>query len=117
MSENRNETIEGYVVDTICIRKMAASTYTKQAEEHTTACAIMGHCVESGYCLIGPHNKLVLLDPKATPLIYDLLKATDKKKGVVLRVERKLQNEEMQTVRISVVNEASMEGGLRDAKE
>lgn len=101
MKEIKKEVLEGYVVDIICLRKMSPSNYTADAKEHTTACAIMGHCVESGYGLAGEENDLKLLDPKATPLVAELLTKTDQAKGVRLKVERQQKNEEMETVKVS----------------
>ena len=100
MSKEEKEVLEGYVVDAICLRHMSPSQYTEQAKKHTTACALMGHCIESGYGLVGEQNRLVVLDPKATPWVVALLKKTDKEKGVRLRVEREKKDEEMETAKV-----------------
>ena len=100
MSKPNKEVLEGYVVDIICLRHMPPSQYTEQAKEHTTTCALMGHCVESGYGLVGEQNTLVVLDPKATPRVVALLKKTNKEKGVRLRVEREKKDEEMETTKV-----------------
>lgn len=102
MSKEEKEILEGYVVDIICLRNMPASQYSEQAKEHTTACALMGHCMESGYGLVGEQNKLVVLDPKATPWVVALLKKTDKEKGVRLQVEREAKEGKMETTKISL---------------
>ena len=101
MSKVEKEILEGYVVDIICLRHMPASQYSEQAKEHTTACALMGHCMESGYGLVGEQNKLVVLDPKATPWVVALLKRTDQEKGVRLKVEREEKDSEMETTKVS----------------
>ncbi|MGI0106363.1 hypothetical protein JRG66_02505 [Salinimicrobium tongyeongense] len=101
MRKNEKEVLDGYVVDIICLRRISPSQYTNQASEHSTACALMDHCVESGYGLIGENNELKLLDPKATPRIVALLKQTDKDKGVRLRVEREQNDQEMTTTKVS----------------
>ena len=100
MSDSKKEVLEGYVVDIICLRHMSPSQYTEQAKEHTTTCALMGHCVESGYGLVGDNNNLVVLDPKATPWVVALLKKTNKEKGVRLKVEREENDKEMETVKV-----------------
>ena len=100
MSNSQKEVLEGYVVDIICLRHMSPSQYTEQAKKHTTTCALMGHCVESGYGLVGDNNKLVVLDPKATPWVVALLKKTDMEKGVRLKVEREENEKEMETVKV-----------------
>ena len=97
----RKETLEGYVVDIACLRSMPAAKLGEQAIEHTTACALMGHCIESGYGLIDEENKMVLLNSEATPRIVDLLKKTDTEKGVRLKVEREEKEGKMKTTKIS----------------
>ena len=100
MSNSQKEVLEGYVVDIICLRHMSPAQYTEQAKGHTTSCALMGHCVESGYGLVGDNNKLVVLDPKATPWVVALLKKTNNEKGVRLKVEREENDKEMETVKV-----------------
>lgn len=46
------EITEGYVVDLACLRRYPRQEYTSRAAQHTTECALMGHCVESGYGLV-----------------------------------------------------------------
>lgn len=103
MSNKKREVIEGYIMDIICLRKNSPSQYSDQAREHSTSCALMGHCVESGYGLVGAGNMLTLLDPKATPQVVSLLQKTDKKNGVRLRVEREENSSEFETVKVSLV--------------
>ena len=98
----RKETLEGYVVDIACLRTMPASQLSAQAKEHTTACALMGHCIESGYGLVDEKDKMVLLDSEATLWIVTLLKRTDKEKGVRLRVEREEKEGKMETIKVSI---------------
>ena len=98
----RKETLEGYVVDIACLRTMPASRLSEKAKEHTTACALMGHCIESGYGLIDEENKMVLLDAVATPRIIALLKKTDTEKGVWLSVDREAKEGKMETTKISL---------------
>ena len=98
----RKETLEGYVVDIACLRTMPASRLSEKAKEHTTACALMGHCIESGYGLIDEENKMVLLDAVATPWIVALLKKTDTEKGVRLRVDREAKEGKMETTKVSL---------------
>ena len=101
MGNSEKEIVEGYVVDIICLRHMPSFKYSEQAKQHTTSCALMGHCMESGYGLVGEQDRLIVLDPKATPWVVALLKRTDKERGVRLKVEREKRNEEMETVKVS----------------
>ena len=103
---HRKETLEGYVVDIACLRSMPAAKLSEQAKEHTTACALMGHCIESGYGLIDKENKMVLLNSEATPQIVDLLKRSDIEKGVRLKVERAEKEGKMKLLKFPRPNKA-----------
>ena len=45
------ETLEGYVVDIICIRRYPQEEMLGRARVHTRHCGLAGHCAESGYGL------------------------------------------------------------------
>ena len=42
------EITEVHVVGPACLRRYPQTEYTSRAAEHTTECALTGHCVESG---------------------------------------------------------------------
>lgn len=63
------ETLDGDVVDIACVRKYARSSLAERAREHTRECALMGHCVESGYALVAVNGQVALLDSEATPIV------------------------------------------------
>lgn len=46
---------------------------------------------------------IVLLDPPATPLVIDTLRASHKEAGIKLRVHRERDGEEMRTVDVEEV--------------
>lgn len=90
------ETFEGYVVDIACLRKYPRSEWNERARAHTRRCALMGHCVESGYGLVS-EGAVMLLDHDATPFVVDALKRSTRDAGVRLRVTRHLDDGEMRT--------------------
>lgn len=47
-----SETLNGYVIDVGCIRKNARDELLEKARTHSRECALMGHCVESGYGIV-----------------------------------------------------------------
>lgn len=94
------ETLDGYVVDLICLRKYPADEYAERAKEHTQACALEGHCIESGYGLVAADGRVALLDPAATPQVVDAVRASTREAGIRLRVRREEQEGEMQTVAV-----------------
>jgi len=98
-----NETLEGYVVDLICLRKYPADEYVERAKEHTKACALDGHCVESGFGLVSHDGRVALLDPPATPRVLDAVRASDREAGIRLRVTREQDGGEMQTATVEEI--------------
>ena len=88
MADLRPETAEGWVLDVACLRKYPRAEYAERARAHTTACSVMGHCLESGYALVDADGRVTLLDPKATAPVLDALRQSDRERGVWLRVRR-----------------------------
>lgn len=76
----------------------------QRAAEHTKNCALMGHCIESGYGIIDDQGKLMALDAKATSKIVDALENSNKKSGIKLKVEREMKDKEMQTVKVTEIS-------------
>ena len=97
------ETLDGYVVDLICLRKYPADAYAERAKEHTQACALEGHCIESGFGLVSDDGRVGLLDPAATPQVVEAVRGSEREAGIRLRVRREEQEGEMQTVAVSEV--------------
>lgn len=102
MSEKK-ETLEGYVVDIICLRKYSQYARLPRARTHTVACGLKGHCIESGSGLVGDQGSVMLLDPAATPLVVATLQRLGSGKGVRLRVKREMTGEDMETVQVEVI--------------
>lgn len=97
------ETFQGYIVDLACLRKYPHAELLDRARRHTVECAMMGHCVESGYALVGNQGELFLLDTGATPLVLAALKRTALREGVALQSRRELQDGEMKTVGVDLL--------------
>ena len=105
MSDQENaakrEVLEGYVVDQACLRKYPQDELLQRAREHTTECALMGHCMESGYGLVDDEGRPLLLEPASTTRVVEALRSTDQERGVRLRATREMQEEEMRTVDVT----------------
>ncbi|WP_101298406.1 hypothetical protein [Halegenticoccus soli] len=97
------ETTEGYVIDGGCIRKNARDELLEKARTHTRDCALMGHCIESGYGIVTDDDRLVLLDSEATPKVVDTVEKTDTQEGIRLRVNREKQDNQMETTRVEEI--------------
>lgn len=94
---------EGYVVDLACVRKYPRDELLERARQHSRECALMGHCIESGYGLIGDDGRLALLDAKATPKVVNAIEKSGRDRGIKLRATREPQDEEMGTVRVEEI--------------
>lgn len=99
MSAN-TETIEGWVIDGSCIRKNARAELLDKAREHTRECALMGHCIESGYGIVTEADRLTMLDPTATPMVVDVVTKSDNEQGIRLRVTREEHDGQMKTTAV-----------------
>ena len=95
-----SETLNGYVVDLICLRKYPADEYAERARRHTQACALEGHCVESGFALVADDGRVALLDPAATPLVVDAVSGSEREAGIRLRARREEHDEAMRTISV-----------------
>ncbi|WP_341360985.1 hypothetical protein V5H98_07855 [Georgenia sp. M64] len=95
-----DERVEGWVVDMACLRRYALAEYRARAMEHSTECALMGHCVESGYGVVDAVGSLVALDTEATPYVVAALRACSQESGVRLQVERQSRHGEMMTTTV-----------------
>ena len=103
MSEPHAETVEGWVLDIACLRKYPRDEYAGRARAHTTACSVMGHCLESDYALVDADGRVTLLDPKATAPVLDALRRSDRGTGVWLRVRREPDDGALATVTVDEV--------------
>lgn len=102
--DNHKETLEGYLIDIACIRTSPVAKLPERAKEHTKACALMGHCMESGYGLVNKQGKLAILDDEATPKIAALLQSTESEKGIWLQVECFEKDGKMETLSVREKN-------------
>lgn len=97
MDASRTEVIEGYVVDLACIRRYPSSEMPDRARRHTTSCALMGHCIESGYGIGQGNGSVFPLVTHATPLILDAAHRSQWQTGLRVRVSRKLHEFQIMT--------------------
>ena len=97
------QTTEGYVIDGGCIRKNARDELFEKARTHTRDCALMGHCIESGYGIVTDDDRLVMLDAEATRSVVDTVEETDTEEGIRLRVTREKQDGQMKTTDVGEI--------------
>ena len=99
-----SETLNGYVIDVGCIRKNARDEVLEKARTHSRDCALMGHCVESGYGIVTEDDRLTVLDSEATPKIVNTVEESDTEEGIRLRVQREEQDGSMETTSIEEIS-------------
>ncbi len=95
-----SETVEGYLIDVGCIRKNARDDLLEKARTHSSECALMGHCVESGYGIVTEDDRLTVLDSEATPKIVNVVEESTTEEGIRLRVHREEQDEIVETTNV-----------------
>lgn len=98
------ETLEGYVIDVGCVRKNARDDLFESARTHSRECALMGHCVESGYGIVSEDDRLTVLDASATPKVVDVVEQSDTEEGIRLRVEREDRDGTTETTAVTEVD-------------
>ena len=94
------ETVDGYVIDVGCIRKNPRDELLEKARTHSRECALMGHCVESGYGIVTEDDRVTILDSEATPEIVNIVTESDTEEGIRLRVRREEQDGTMETTSV-----------------
>lgn len=96
--------LEGYLVDIGCIRKYPIEQLLERAHSHTRNCAMMGHCLESGYGLVGESGRVLLLDQQATPQVFSALEDCHQETGIRIRVTREQEDGQMKTIHVEVTS-------------
>lgn len=95
------EVVEGYVIDVACIRKNPRAALLEKAEDHPRECALMGHCVESGYGIVTDDDRVTVLDADATPQVADVVERSGREAGIRLRVTREERDGSMETTDVT----------------
>lgn len=94
------ETLDGYVIDVGCIRKNARDELLEKARTHSRECALMGHCVESGYGIVTEDDRLIVLDSDATPKVVGVVGDSETEEGIRLHVQREQKGDTMETTSV-----------------
>lgn len=85
------------------IRKYPQSELLHRGREHTRACGLSGHCIESGFGLVSEEGQLALLDTKATLPVVEAIMNSPRQQGIQLRAFREMKNGEMETTSIQEI--------------
>ena len=99
-----SETVEGYLIDVGCIRKNTRDELLEKARTHSSECALMGHCVESGYGIVTEDDQLTVLDSEATPKVANAVRDSTRENGIRLRVHREKRDGAIETVDVEEID-------------
>jgi hypothetical protein len=100
--ESKAVKIEGYIMDNAC-----ASAHSKDAnfgdkiKKHTTSCALMPNCAETGYVVYTADKKLYKLDKNGNESAEALLKDSKTTAGVAVVVEGTIDGDTIKVTKIS----------------
>jgi hypothetical protein len=97
----QREIFEGYLLDVACARKYPRLEMLERAAAHTRDCALMGHCIESGYVVVGQDGRIQPLDTAATLSVVDAVREGESGKDIKLRVVRERRGDEMVTCSVT----------------
>ncbi|MFN2577452.1 MAG: hypothetical protein ABR607_07150 [Pyrinomonadaceae bacterium] len=96
--------VSGYLIDNACAD--SAKDLATSAENHSTSCALMDSCEQSGYSVMTPDKKRYKLDEKGNDGAAELLKNTHTKKGLKVAVEGTVKDDTISVTKLTEVTEA-----------
>jgi hypothetical protein len=102
------ESVRGYLVDTICVREEAAQL-AELGLKHTRKCLAMPACRESGYALLLSSNNNVLhFDKRGNDLAARLVNGHRAESGWLLRATGKRTGSQFAVTTLEFVSKASL---------
>jgi hypothetical protein len=101
--EGKSVKLTGYIIDNACSGRATTENGAEKVKNHTTKCAQMPKCAESGYALF-VDNKLYKLDAEGNKQAAEVLKSTKLEKGLQVEIEGSLDGE---TLKVKSIKEVS----------
>lgn len=102
-SREKSVKLTGYIIDNACSGRATSENGAEKVKNHTTKCAQMPKCAESGYALF-VDNKLYKLDSDGNKKAAEVLKSTKLEKGLQVEIEGTLDGE---TLKVKSIKEVS----------
>ena len=84
--EKKDVKLNGYVIDNACSARATGEGAMEKVKAHSTKCAQMPKCAESGYAIFAD-GKLYKFDAEGNKKVAELLKATKSEKGLGVSLE------------------------------
>lgn len=85
-ADKKDVKLNGYVIDNACSARATGEGAMEKVKAHSTKCAQMPKCAESGYAIFAD-GKLYKFDAEGNKKVAELLKATKSEKGLGVSVE------------------------------
>lgn len=101
-SGGKSVKLTGYIIDNMCSGRANSENGAEKVKNHTTKCAQMPKCAESGYALF-VDNKLYKLDADGNKKASEVLKSTKLEKGLQVEIEGTLDGETLKVTSIKEV--------------
>jgi len=94
--------IEGYIMDNACAAgHVKDANFGERVKKHSTSCALMPNCAESGYLVYTADAKVYKLDEAGNRSAEELLKNTETKMGLQVSVEGTIDGDTIKVTRIT----------------
>jgi hypothetical protein len=97
------ESVRGYLVDTLCVKEEAAQL-SSLGTKHTKKCLQMPTCRESGYALLVNNNDVLRLDKRGNDLAIRLVNSRHGESGWLLRATGKRKGDEFAVSTLEIVS-------------
>src|ERR1041385_1630702 len=97
------ESVRGYLVDTLCVKEEAAQL-SSLGTKHTKKCLQMPTCRESGYALLVNNNDVLRLDKRGNDLAIRLVNSRHGESGWLLKATGKRNGDEFAVRTLEVVS-------------
>lgn len=89
LAQGRRATFAGYLLDQMCGVEVRD---TAKAAEHSRECALMDHCVASGYGIFA-EGKFIKLDAQGNKKAKTFLESSKREKGILVILEGNLNGD------------------------
>ena len=96
--------VSGYLIDNACAD--SAKDLGPRAKGHSTSCALMDNCEQSGYSVVTDDNKRYKLGEQGNGMAAELLKNTKTTKGVKVAVEGDYNGDTISVKKLTEVTES-----------
>jgi hypothetical protein len=93
--------VDGFLIDKMCSGKVGKDQ--KAAAEHTTQCALMPPCQQSGYGVLTADGKYLTFDSAGNTRAIEALKATQKKDNLKVRVTGDVQGDAIKVSNLRIL--------------